>query len=121
MQPDLQQWLEKSSSDQERPQPPPPTIKNTITVEAEIHQHPVEATLDDDDGNNRDAIDIALDIAKDASTVKNDIRRIEKIIVNTQNTQARENRTLLLLLNSIQKNMDKIDRKSDTLEEKINN
>ena len=111
MQPDLQQWLGKSSSDQERPQLPPPTIKNTISVEAEIHQHPVEATLDGD-GNNRDAIDIALDIAKDASTVKNDIRRIEKIIVNTQNTQARENRTLLLLLNSIKKNMDKIDKKS---------
>ena len=123
MQPDLQQWLEKSSSDQERPQLPPPTIKSTITVEAEINQHPVEATLDvdDDDDNNRDAIDIALDIAKDASTVKNDIRRIEKIILNTQNTQARENRTLLLLLNSIKKNMDKIDKKSDTLEEKINN
>ena len=55
MQPDLQQWLEKSSSDQERPQLPPHTIKNTITVEAENHQHPVEATLDDDDGNNRNA------------------------------------------------------------------
>ena len=103
MQPDLQQWLEQSSSDQERPQHAPPTIKNTITVEAEIHQHPVEATLDDDNGNNRDAIDMALDIAKYASTVKHDIRRIEKIIVNTQNMQASENSTLLLLQNSIQK------------------
>ena len=119
MQPDLQQWLEKSSSDQERPQLTPPTIKNTITVEVEIHQHPVEATLDDDDGNNRDAIDIALDIAKDASTVKNDIRRIEKIIVNTQNTQARENRTLLLLLNSIQKTWKKSIRKQILLKEKL--
>ena len=59
-------------------------LKNTITVEAEIHQYPVEATLDDDDddGNNRDAIDIALGIVNDASTVKNDIRRIEKAKFN---------------------------------------
>ena len=67
----------------------------------EIHHDPVEATVDDDDGNNRDAIDIALDIEKDASTVKHDIRHIEKIIVNTQNNQAREIFTLLLLLHSI--------------------
>ena len=88
-----------------------PPLARAMGVDRQQQQH----------GNNRDAIDIALDIAKDASTVKNDIRRIEKIIVNTQNTQARENGTLLLLLNSIQKNMDKIDKKSDTLEEKINN
>ena len=73
------------------------------------------------DNLNLDAIDIALDIVKDAALVKSDIKRIEEIIWNTKDTQTKEHNTLLLLLNSIKENVEKIDEKSDTLEDKIHN
>ena len=51
--------------------------------------------------------------------MKNDIHRIDNMIMQTHNTQAREYNTLLQLLNSLQNNVSKIDEKADILEEKI--
>ena len=51
--------------------------------------------------------------------MKNDIQRIENVIMHTQNTQTREYNTLLQILNSIQNNVSKIDEKANILEEKI--
>ena len=96
----------------------------TTVVEAEIHPVPDGSSLEteDTDNNNHinnDPIDIALNIAKEATYVKNDIQRIENIIMHTQNTQTREYNTLLQILNSIQNNVSKIDEKANILEEKI--
>ena len=96
----------------------------TTVVETEVHAVPAESSLEteDKDNNNHinnDPIDIALDIAKEATSVKNDIQRTYNIIMHTQNTQTRESNSLLQLLNSIQNNVSKIDEKADILKEKI--
>ena len=99
---------------------PKPSSVNDIIVQAEIHPEPDESLLSSADSSDIDAIDIALGIAKDAASVKGDIRRIEQIITSNKDAQMREHNTLLELLNSIKDNVNTIDQKSDTLEEKIN-
>ena len=78
--------------------PHTPTNENTIVVQAEVHQQRATPNQNTADKLNLDAIDIALDIAKDAALVKSDIKRIEEIILNTKDTQTKEHNTLLLLL-----------------------
>ena len=56
-------------------------------VQAEVHQERATTNQNTADNLNLDAINIALDIAKDAALVKSDIKRIEEIILNTKNTQ----------------------------------
>ena len=120
-QPDLQQWLRQSSPVLEVKSPHTPTNENTIVVQAEVHQERATPNQNTAYNHDLDAIDIALDIAKDAALVKSDIKRIEEIILKTKDTQTKEHNTLLLLLNSIKENVEKIDEKSDTLEDKIHN
>ena len=120
-QPDLQQWLRQSSPILEVKSPHTPTNENRIVVQAEVHHERATPNQNTADNLNLDAIDIALDIAKDAALVKSNIKRIEEIILNTKDTQTKEHNTLLFLLNSIQENVEKIDEKSDTLEDKIHN
>ena len=76
-------------------------------VQEEVHQERATPNQNTADNHNLDAIDIALDIAKDAALVKSDTKRIEDIILNTKDTQTKEHNTLLLLLNSIQENVEK--------------
>ena len=120
-QPDPQQLLRQTSPVLEVKSPHTPTKENTIVVQAEVHQERATPSQNTADNHNIDAIDIALDIVKDAALEKSDIKRIEDIIFNTKDTQTKEHNTLLLLLNSIQENVEKIDEKSDTLEDKIHN
>ena len=83
-QPDLQQWLRQSSPVLEVKSPHTPTNENRIVVQAEVHQEHATTNQNTADNLNLDAIDIALDIAKDAALVKSDIKRIEEIILNTK-------------------------------------
>ena len=118
---DIQQWLRQPTVPEttiEHTAAPP--SENNIIIQAEIHHAPSEPICDSD-SSDLDAIDIALDIAKDAASVKYDIKRIEQIIIHTKDAQIREHNILLELLNSIQDNVQKMYMKSDTLEEKINN
>ena len=60
----------------------------TTAVEAEIHPVPAESSLDTEHTDNKNhinnyPIDIALDISKDSTSVKNDIQYIENIIMHT--------------------------------------
>ena len=64
----------------------------TTVVEAEIHPVPAEYSLDTE---NKETNNDPIDIAKHPTSVKNDIHRIENIIMHTQNTQTREYNTLL--------------------------
>ena len=102
-QPYLQQWLRQTSPVLEVKSPHTPTNENTIVVQAEVHQERATPNQNTADNFNLDAIDIA----KDAALVKSDIKRIEELILNTKDTQTKEHNTLLLLLNSIQENVEK--------------
>ena len=69
--------------------------------------------------NNSDTIDLALNIAKETASVKSDIKRVENIINNNRNANASEHEALIMLLSSIQENVDKIDSKAACLDEKV--
>ncbi len=119
-QPDLHLWLSQSTQHEPSPISPP----HTIIVEAEIHPEPKATTacnsnIIDYDIIESDPIDIALGIAKDAATVKSDIKRVEQLIQNNRNVHASEHDSLLLLLNTIFDNVQKIDNKAECLEEKV--
>ena len=116
----IQEWLRQSRQTpalETTVVPPAPPSENSVIVHADIHPEPESGA---DNCSDIDAIDIALDIAKDAASVKCDIRRIERIIMSNKDAQIREHNTLIELLTSIQDHVEKIDKKSDRLEEKIN-
>ena len=102
----------------------PGTSSCTITTEAEIHPEPPSSEIRENplvqlEINNSDTIDLALNIAKDTVSVKSDIKRVENIINNKRNANASEHEILIMLLNSIQENVDKIDSKAACLDEKV--
>ena len=104
MEPRDEQWLRDTSRVLEVKSPHTPTNENTIVVQAKVHQEHATPNQNTADNYNLDA----LDIAKDAALVKSDIKHIEEIILNTKDTQTKEHNTLLLLLNSIQENVEKM-------------
>ena len=58
--------------------------------------------VDQSEQSDDDAIGLPLNIAKDAASVKADIKRVGGIIINNRNTHASEQEALLILLNTIQ-------------------
>ena len=121
-QPDLELWL--SQSQECNTVQHPGTSSCTITTEAEIHPEPSSSEIRENSSvqleiNNSDTIDLALNIAKDTASVKSDIKRVENIINNNRNANASEHEALIMLLSSIQENVDKIDSKTACLDEKV--
>ena len=121
-QPDLDLWLSQTQESNEEPQRS--TSSCVIVTEAEIHHEPqsakvIELSPDHTKLNDSDTIDLALNIAKDTASVKSDIQRVENIINNNRNANASEHDALIMLLSSIQENVDKIDSKAACLDEKV--
>ena len=121
-QPDLDLWLSQTQESNEEPQRS--TSSCVIVTEAEIHHEPqsakvIELSPDHTKLNDSDTIDLALNIAKDTASVKSDIQRVENIINNNRNANASEHEALIMLLSSIQENVDKIDSKAACLDEKV--
>ena len=120
-QPDLDLWLSQTQESNEEPQR---STSCVIVTEAEIHHEPqsakvIELSPDHTKLNDSDTIDLALNIAKDTASVKSDIQRVENIINNNRNANASEHEALIMLLSSIQENVDKIDSKAACLDEKV--
>ena len=121
-QPDLDLWLSQTQESNEEPQRS--TSSCVVVTEAEIHHEPqstkvTELTPEHATLNDSDTIDLALNIAKDTASVKSDIKRVENIINNNRNANASEHEALIMLLSSIQENVDKIDSKAACLDEKV--
>ena len=121
-QPDLQLWL--SQSQEANTEQHQGASACTITTEAEIHPEPPSSKIREYPSvqiemNNSDTIDLALNIAKDTASVKSDIKRVEEIINNNRNANVSEHEALIMLLSSIQENVDKIDSRAACLDEKM--
>ena len=121
-QPDLDLWLSQTQESNEEPQRS--TSSCVIVTEAEIHHESQSAKVrelspDHTKLNDSDTIDLALNIAKNTASVKSDIQRVENIINNNRNANASEHEALIMLLSSIQENVDKIDSKAACLDEKV--
>ena len=109
-QPDLDLWLSQTQESNEEPQRS--TSSCVVVTEAEIHHEPqsakvIELSPDHTKLNDSDTIDLGLNIAKDTASVKSDIQRVENIINNNRNANASEHEALIMLLSSIQENVDK--------------
>ena len=64
---EFEQWLRQSTVPETTVQHRAPPSENNIIVQADIHQAP-SVPSSDADSSDLDAIDIALDIAKDAAS-----------------------------------------------------
>ena len=114
--PDLELWL--SQSQESNTEQHPGASSCTITTEAEIHPEPLSFETRENPSaqleiNNSDTIDL------DTASVKSDIKRVEEIINNNRNANVSEHEALIMLLSSIQENVDKIDSRAACLDEKI--
>ena len=115
-QPDLDLWLSQSQESSEEPQTS--TSSCVIVTEAEIH-HELQSAKVTELSPDYTKLNDSDNIAKDTASVKSDIQLVENIINNNRNANASEHEALIMLLSSIQENVDKIDSKAACLDEKV--
>lgn len=98
--------------------PPAPSPSHNTLSRTQLAS-PTHADISVNSRDTSDTIDIALGIAKDASSMKQQLERVEQIIANTRNVNTSEHEALVVLLGSIHDYACRIDAKANNLEDKL--